>query len=366
MRILAMKGSKMIVCSFLLISLLSLVGQSAWAEESPDPRAAILRELREVREQLRQIAEKLREIRRRVDEAEFAASRPTSGGLDLAVLKKIMLPDNPTREQVRQYVIRICEVSEGHYIWLPSDPQAEMLGRVGRKWLPVLLDTWNSHGRNVAPIYLEHALVHIATEKDKQLIVEALPANHSLVRVISRKGWEAAAKDTLTSVLASRPNILHPDWIEATARLRDPNTYEDLMAYLVKGANPHRTYESIRSVPGLDVSGAVAEAWAAARSRRDSLTKFWIAVIAVEHGHLDALEYLVAFYEQKPKLAFGWQSKRAGSVIRSRASFSGPMEEVGNWFKKNKNNLEFDAHGKKFVVRGEEAGESDPKSGARK
>ena len=367
----------------LLMGSIVLAASVACAEEKlSHTEAAIANELARLETQIGQVQDLLAEIRSKIAGKRLAALRPTRPvrkGPDLDALRKLKLPGDPTEEQVRQYIISIYAASKAQTTFSDDDPQPELLARLGRERLGVLLETWERYNYHTGPLsprrtisirddevmisrfplahpflsYLESAVVHIATEEDKQLIVEALPGNHSLVRVILKKGWEAAAKDTLTSVLASRPNIVHPGWIEATARLRDPDTYEDLMAYLVKGANPHGTYRSIRSLPGLDVSGAVAEAWEAARSRRDSRAKCWIAVFAVEHGHLDALEYLVGFHEEKLKLAFAWQSKRAGSVIRSRTSFSGPMEQVGNWFRKNKKLLSFDARQKKFVIRGE-------------
>lgn len=319
-------------------------------EAATDTNAAILKELAEVRATLAEIKAELAQLKEQMKTSPPLKEPTDQKGPDIKALQKIKLPENPTDEQVREYIDSILTASEGQRIWSGRDLQVSMLVKLGRKRLKLIIDALEP-----GDYHLTEVIKRLATKADKQLIIDELHRHRGLAEIIVREGWEKDVKGTLVQVLATRPCYLPTEWIEAVAGLKDPKTYDDLKVYFVEGANPHHTYEALLNIPDFDLARAVAEAWDFIRdypSRPNSIMDYerknFFATIAVGYGHLDALEFLVR--QQLEPQKDSWTYKSIRHAILRHSDLSGTKAEIADAFEKHKHSLVFDSEKNKFVI----------------
>lgn len=110
--------------------------------------------------------------------------------------------------------------------------------------------------------------------------------------------------------------------------------------------NKPSTYDAIHSLPGIDLEGAVAEAWERPRGRFPFTDeRKGLAPIAIGYGIGDALE-----------TAFGliggekWLAERARDAILRHTDASGSDEEIKAFYEKNRGRFRWDRESRKFVV----------------
>lgn len=327
-------------------------GASAGAEELREQEAGILEELRAIRvavEALREDVAALKEQRAATERSVPLPSRGpsfSSQGPDIATLRAIELPDKDDPEQVKEYISAIVRTSLGQNTYSDRDPQVRMLIDLGEENVPLMIDSLRfSSGMN--NYHLRRAIVHLASERNKDVILEALPLYPELVSAVVRQGWGTDARDTLIMELRSIRS-LPTEWIQAVASLRDPETYPLLVEYFVEGPNRSFTYRAIRDLPIESLDEAVEQAWnRTKRSHRHD--RMSMAIIALEYGHVDALEVLV------DALAHGgedgtWPAREARPAVLRHTAFRGTNQEILAWFQAHRDSLVFDAESRRFEV----------------
>ncbi|MCK4300984.1 MAG: hypothetical protein KAX80_15695, partial [Planctomycetes bacterium] len=323
----------------------------------PVTNEEIVKELQALKRAVEGLADRVEKLEARLqeqqEEREAGLAWPGSvrserKGADLKALRKIRLAADATKEQVRDYVHQILDVSRGQIRFISTDPQAGMLARVGPEHLDVLLEAATIGYRG--DMYVRQAIVRLARDEHKAMILEALPYDMELVEVVLRKRWEQDAKETLVAELRSAPSHVPTGWIRAVARLKDPDTYDDLKRYLIHGHNRSWTYNAIRNLPGIDLAETVAEAWEWARD--DPYDDSQMASVALAFGHIDALELVMD--------SLDLPSDTPGTIYQARqlalrhTEARGTNEELRRWFQQNKHRLVFDPEARKFRVRKDE------------
>ncbi len=269
-------------------------------------------------------------------------------GADHDALAKITLPDNPSSEQLNQYISDIVAASSGQNSFSTEDPQTAMLAKIGRENISLLIakipesPSWSS-----ASYYLVEAVARLASESNKTLIFNALPTKKELVKVVVKKGWELDARDILIQGLKDGGN-LSTEWINTVATLRDKESYPLLRNYFINGNIRSWTYKAIKNLPIENLSGAVAQAWERSQYAH-SYERNSMAVIAAEYGHLDALAVVIDALMSEESKDY-WLSQEARPALLRCTGFFGTNEEFVEWFKLNKNRLRFNPETKKFEV----------------
>lgn len=276
------------------------------------------------------------EVRQRVE-----AKRDRS---DMDLLSKITLPNNPTPQQVREYINAILYVSRSQQVHLPSDPQVFMLVQVGHEYLDELLLVTATYDRGL--VYTVAAIKALAKEEDKEKIIKALDQHPPLVTVVAAKGWVGDARDVLVKKLNENPNYLPHEWIAAVASLQDPATYDGLLAYFANGSNRHLTYKYIAGLPGIDLTKAAPVAWE--KTRPDKYEIAYITEAALSVGYLPALDFVVETLDNNNNLPPSQYSPRA--LMFQFTGIQGSNEELKKWYDANRKRLRFDAGVKRFVV----------------
>jgi hypothetical protein len=349
-----MRAFKLLIATILLV--LCPIGFAQG--QAPGTNAEILKELRELRKAVDELTKKVDALGAKekpqgaaTEEEEEAAvaAQPrgetwTKRGPDLKALGEIKLPENPTKDQVKEYISRIAAASRNQNTCSPQDPQVNMLTRVGAENLDLLIEA--AGGEWVASYYVIPAIVRLAREEDKKMILEALPYTHDLVKVVLNRGWEEDARETLLPQLRVA-GYLPTEWVQAVANLRDPRTYDNLKNYLINGNNKYWTYGAIKDLPGIDLTEAVAEAWRYAKRER-GYEAAYMAPVALEYGHKDALELIVNSLGKSDHDAS--YVREAEQLIVEYTDAGGSNEEIRKWFAANKDKLVFDPVTKKFRV----------------
>jgi hypothetical protein len=278
---------------------------------------------------------------------------PIDGGSGKQGLAQIELPDHPSKEQVRQHIANVLSGSESRTRFSSNDPQVRQLKRVGSENVDLLVDSLDSDPRSFGKDYfLIEAIKTLANDSNKKTILDGLAIHPSLAEVIVQRGWEQDAKQTLVKELKDAGEYLPTQWIVAVARLKDPATYPLLRNYFIRGSNKHSTYEAIKTLPIGDLAGAVKEAWQASRAQ-DTQARY-MALIAAEHGHIDALEFLAQQWADLPEND-EWFANQVRRVFAKITDFTGTGTEAPAWFKTNQEHLKFDPATKKFVIGKSEA-----------
>ncbi len=152
--------------TWILIAVLLVWCPLALAQEETEAQRQeeILKELRALHESVDELSLRVQALEQKVGgTAPVAAPELPSGfasgfpmqfqehGPDLEALGKIKLPENPTKDQVRDYVAKIIAASRDQNTFSDSDPQVAMLQQVGPDNLDVLLDAYGRRGRDPPP-----------------------------------------------------------------------------------------------------------------------------------------------------------------------------------------------------------------------
>ncbi len=272
---------------------------------------------------------------------------------DRAALAKIRLPKNPTRDDVELYVDKIVAACAGQDIYASTDPQIAMLAKVGREHLDVLISRWSPQLQS----YFAPAVSRLATDQDKALIISSLADCRELVVVVRGRGWARDAKEELVAGLRSAARgwdaatvYLPTEWIQAVASLEDPETYPDLVEYLVQGMNPRHTYDAIRGLSGIDLDKAVSRAWDRAtrpNARMSGLGREDLAPIAACHGIREALDQS---FEALEGAVSDWERQELRQAILEATEARGTAAQMLEWYRSRKDALRWDPTRRKFVV----------------
>lgn len=207
---------RIVFLSLIFLPSAGIAGEAATQATEPASLETVLKEVRAIREKQEELEIRITKIQKMLEEKNGATPAPnfTGRGPDQDALDKIKLPDNPTKDQVRQYVQDIAYASRGQNEWSSEDPQIEMLERVGPANLDVLLDALGSRTYRsglFTSSYLFPAIKALVRNEHKEMILKLLPQRPQLAEIILENGWAADARSTLVEGLRAKPNFLRVD-----------------------------------------------------------------------------------------------------------------------------------------------------------
>jgi hypothetical protein len=225
-----------------------------------------------------------------------------------------------------------------------------MLVKLGPERVKLILDVMAEHrgaGYLMGVYHLREAVLKLVNMEHKELVLKLLPQHTFLATAVLDYGWEQDAKKVLIAELASAaPRQLPIEWIRAVANLKDPKTYENLKWYLIQQDGRYSTYEAIRDLPGLDLTDTVAKIWG--ETGYHEWEARGVAKIAVEYGHLDAVEQLVGYLGSETRNQ--WEVSAIRRLLLRHLDFYGSTREIAEWLRKNRDKITFDREKKKYVL----------------
>lgn len=303
---------------------------------------------------------------------------------DAAALRKITLDDDPSREQVAKYIHEIMNVTQRQNMFSGSDPQRDMLAKVGPEHVDLLIEQLREN--SMGDMYLMGALGELVSEIHKDLICELLPEVPDLWEFVESHNWVDDAKPILTAYLQDHPPAASTGLIREVASFGDPQTYDSLLWQLVHNNHPVSVYSAIRDAPGIDLEDAVNEMWLRHSNPANQQARFPgmrigndlddIAVIAASHGHLPALDHFIEQMRRKneqelgrndpreqlgripfagewfDKLSWRGQTRSNAEMFRILLDYDGPRQEMIDWYDEHRNELMFDRKKNKWAVSG--------------
>ena len=246
----------------------------------------------------------------------------------------------------KEVVSQIAAASRGQTAFSFEDPQIEMLARVGAENLDVLLNA-----PATLSFYVAEVAARYASDDTKALILDALRRHVELIGVVVQRGWVEDARAILIAGLREHRNYLPSQWIAAVASLRDPRTYDDLIAYLINGQDQVRTYRALQSLPGINLAAAVDKAWQTAKTACRTANRTSFTPVALATGHPDALQIAVDSL-QRPRTDREWMPG-ARQVILQHTTARGTDAQIIAWYEQHKRGLVFDAATGKFSATGD-------------
>ena len=255
-------------------------------------------------------------------------------------LQKLVLPENPTRGQVRAYIDQIFNAPQSDHT---RDLQQALLLKIGPQNLDLLME----HGCECQDYLIEKTVRSLAGTEHKELILKALPVHKVLVDIVALQGWQEEAKPILLGELKKTAKTLPLKWIQIVASYKDPTTYDDLKEYLVHGDNKQATYNAIKKLPGIDLTVVVPEAWRRSKFAGDVPARE-MAPVALEYGQLDAARFIIESLDDSD-IDDKWK-ENCRNQIKEYTGVSGTDSQLAEWFKTNALKLVFDPAQKKFVV----------------
>ena len=321
----------------IVLSILTLITVSCSQE------TATQKELIEIKQLLIEINQKLGESKNNNTGAQRDNLDFKWQGANLEELDKISLPENPSKDQTKEYIRKICVASAKQNTYSDSDPQVFMLSKIGNNNLELLLNTNLNHQGD---FYIVPTVIQLVEEKDKELIIKHLPYKKDLVKVITQKSWEKDAKTILYNELRQIPHYLPTEWIKAIANMQESCVYEDLKQYLILGSNKKWTYEAIKLLPGIELDDTVVQAWENAKREQWSRSSF--APIALAHGQADVLAVIIDSLDSSPNDHNAVRHPRKHILQYTYAT--GSNNEIRSWYDENKNKLFFDTENRKYIV----------------
>lgn len=266
---------------------------------------------------------------------------------DMDMLLRVSLPDNPSKQEVVNYVNLIFTLSRNQRTYLSSDPQVGMLAQIGHEHLDVLLNAskpgvqWSKYGIE--------AITILANESDKQLIIDNVQRNYELSKVVYAKKWCADAKEVLHQLVKRSTGYLPTEALMCLAQAEDPKTYPALISFLVNGWNSHSTYNAIKTLPGIDLREALPRAWEKSRPNRYQIG--YLTPDALELGYLPAFHFLFETIDNNygvPETIYN-----SYALIKRFTDLPGYTTKKGlkEWYAAHKNQIYFDSGSGYFVAR---------------
>lgn len=293
--------------------------------------------------------------------------------LQIRALKNLPPPTDASEAEVRRYIRRVL-------VFATDLDVNDQLGRrelnlvisgLGPSNLDILLDEINrvitgrsGMGSPLVPLgisfSIEPALVELATEDNKALVLSAFAKNISLAGLVKQKPWDADAADALISLLKAyqpyggwgRQDI---DFFALAGRSKDPRVRDALVALLSRPRTEHLINLAVRPFNGEKPSPElIRQLWQ--KQRGGSRPAISLAATAMEYGEPGALEmtakYLRTFSDSAAKNA-DYESRQAKEFARSMTRLTGAPAgspaEVANWVLPRLDKLKWDPLSQTYV-----------------
>lgn len=260
---------------------------------------------------------------------------------DIKTLATIKLPQNPTDEQIIEYVQKISNATRGQNVFAPNDIQVTLLKKIGPGHL-ALLDPFLSESSH----HLHYALPSLVGKADKKAALKHLPQVPDLIKPIVQHGWIEEAKEGFFMALQHRYNT----WTAcqyAKYFTKTPKDRSRLIELYETGKDTSRLYSLISTFKDIDLKKITDNAWKNHRYAQDWI-KANYAKYAAMVGNLDALYDWLSILARNSYMSNNTDNNITLVMLTGQTD---DIRQILSWFNKNKSKLYFDEKEKTFKVR---------------
>lgn len=324
---------------------LLLLGGGCAAPPEPEQYDRITRQLENINRNLAAMTDAYSDYNRLLAASERNAFENRSSVAErkenLHMLRRIRkLPENPTDEQIRNYVEQIIRASGGASC--PSEaPQVKMLKAVGPGRLRVLLP-FLKDGSGV--LLLEQVLPELVVPADKELVLEYLREFPVFAVTAIRQGWINDAKKDIFEILEDpedgkyRSSLI--PYVKTLAQT--PADREKIVNLYIGRTNCSGLYPVIREFPDIDIVSINNQAWTRQKEGPEAAQ---YAMRAAETGNVEALGYLInGYFDRNTESVFDG----ADIMLIKLTGLPLDRKTMAEWYQGNKDKLYIDEKSGRF------------------
>ncbi len=308
------------------------------------------KKLEDVNKKLVQMETEIKNLQRRgnmVSSSGFQMQRA-----DPAELAKIKLPENPTDEQVEEYIRKIQQASMNQNSFSNSDLQVVMYAKIGpghlKGVLPFLAD--NSRGT----FHLRYALPKLVGKSDKDFVLKNLAQYPQLVQSVLENGW---FKDSRKNVIEAMENARSFHEFEKVVPLMitDPEDQKALVRIFQNSPSAGSLAARIETFPDVDFGKLAETVWKKNRFNQSTWEILPFAVFAVKNGNKDAFPFLFSQMLMQPSRGGqsyvpGYPGTSLPYLVNDLLDRDTDVKETFAWYNKNADRLVFDKKQMKYVL----------------
>ncbi len=333
-----------------------------------DEQLRVLTEIRKQleisNEQLKQSNKKLEDVNKRLVQLEAAVKtmpgRGAVGGsvgfqmqrADLAELAKIKLPQNPTEEQIAEYIQKIQAATENQTTFSPSDPQVAMYAKIGTGHLKTVMPFLSDNSRGT--FHLRYALPKLVAKSDKEFVLKNLAQYPQLMNSVLDNGWYPAERKAVLEAMESTRSF-HEFEKAIAMMITTPEDQKALVKIFENNPSAGGLASRIETFPDVDLGKLAETVWKKNRFSQNTWEVLPFAVFAVKNGNKDAFPFLFSQMLMQTSrggqsYVHGYQGTSLSYLVNDLLDRDTDVKETFAWYRKNAAQLVFDKKQMKYVL----------------
>ncbi|MFK7788528.1 MAG: hypothetical protein AB8C95_03400 [Phycisphaeraceae bacterium] len=304
----------------------------------------------EIRGELNQLTNKQRELQQelqmRLRPKNEVKPEPTTPDIT-----SIVLPANPSRDQVETYIADLRGVAEKLESVSSADPTVDRLMVFPSEHFDLVLEQVAQRTRMFH--YVENALRRMDADDLRKGCAAAVNRTESAIalNMIILSGWTKDIQSVIETRLKSDGGEISLLWFQAAVDLGDPALYPKLHEATINSPLASQFIDILKSLPDYDLTKTIDACWERANNERLSISPSSLALQFAELGNVEALGTLIA---QLPKASRLPYIRRNAYSLRLNVlqliDTRGSNVEIQEWYAANKDQLAFDRLSQRFIL----------------
>ncbi len=342
-----------------------LSGCSTRNDEQLGALTDIRKQLEQSNKQLEQSNKQLEDVNKKLVQLETAVKAMPGRGLvgasagfqmqraDPAELAKIKLPQNPTEEQVTEYIQKIQSASLNQNSFSSSDPQVAMFAKIGPGHLKTVMPFLSENGRGV--FHLRYALPKLVGKSDKEFVLKNLAQYPQLMTSVLDNGWYPEGRKAVLEAMENTRSFHEFERVIAQM-IANSEDQKALVKIFEKNPSSGALGSRIETFPDVDFGKLAETVWKKNRFNQNTWEILPFAVFAVKNGNKDAFPFLFSqMLVQGTRgdgqiYVPGYQGISLPYFINDLLDRDTDMKETCAWYNKNAERLVFDKKKMKYVL----------------
>jgi hypothetical protein len=150
-------------------------------------------------------------------------------------------------------------------------------------------------------------------------------------------------------MLAKGSRFVSQEVIECLLENPNKRYYPAIKKFFVTASNAHSVHRLIKTLPGLDLTKELPQAWEYSRGDGNPFAVSYLMPDVLAVGYLPAFRFLFEALERERDGDRRIATFDSASMIRQYSFATGEKAELKAWYAKNKYSLSFDHQSGRFV-----------------
>lgn len=264
-------------------------------------------------------------------------------------LNDIVLPENPSRDQCKEYVSKLRKACEGRRSFSSNDPATIKLKALPTQHADLLIAEISN--RTSLRIYANYAMRDIDPEDLRERFVQTLDENPNNIGIIVMHGWVEDVRPAVVEHINNADGTVMPSWFQAAVELDDPTLYPKLHEITTQSRYAIQFINMLEMLPDYDLAHTVDVCWQRARDGKLAISQTSFAGKAAAFGNVDALGSLISQLRHSTSYMSHSSSYNARRTnILRYIDYRGSNKDIQKWYADNKEELVFDHRRQRFIL----------------